>query len=117
MNLFNNKYRIPSARFPNWDYRKAGAYFITICTQNREYFFGEIIQNKMKMTTAGIIVKGCWYEIERLYPSVELGAFVVMPNHIHGILIIHDISNATQTLPNVEAVQKGSLFFLSKIHN
>ncbi len=94
---FKGKYRIPSARLANWDYANDGAYFITICTANRQHFFGECIDGKMKLTTAGIIVQGLWYDIPNHSPTVELGEFVVMPNHIHGILIL-DKSNV-ETLP------------------
>lgn len=88
MDKFNNKYRIPSARHPNWDYGNNGAYFITICVQNREYVFGDCIDGKMKLSTIGAIVQGFWYEIPRHFDFVELGEFIVMPNHIHGVLIL-----------------------------
>lgn len=90
MAKYQNKYRIESARLAGWDYRNDGAYFITICTHNRLHHFGVCLNGKMKLSTAGIIVQGCWYEIARLNPQVTLGKFVVMPNHIHGILILDD---------------------------
>ena len=86
---FNNKYRIPSARLQTWDYSAEGVYFITICTDNRTHFFGECANGKMKLTTVGAIVQGFWFEIPKHFPFVELGEFVVMPNHIHGIVIIN----------------------------
>jgi putative transposase len=104
MDKFKNKYRIPSARLPNWDYANDGAYFITICTANRQHFFGECVNGKMALTTAGIIVQGLWYDIPNHSPTVELGEFVVMPNHIHGILILDNskttpADNIVETLP------------------
>lgn len=93
MKKFRNKYRIPSARLPGWDYRHAGAYFITICTQNRTPFFGECPGGKMKLSTAGMIAQGCWYQIPFLKSHVTLGAFVVMPNHVHGIMILDEMEN------------------------
>ena len=86
---FQNKYRIPSARHPNWDYGTNGAYFITICTKDRQYFFGECADGKMKLSTLGAIVQGFWYKIPKHFPFIELDEFVVMPNHIHGILILN----------------------------
>ncbi len=86
---FQNKYRIPSARHPNWDYGTNGAYFITICTKNRQYFFGECEKGKMKLSTDGAVIQGFWYEIPKHFSFVELGEFVVMPNHIHGVLILN----------------------------
>lgn len=88
MAKYRNRYRIESARKPGWDYRNEGAYFITICTHNRIHHFGECNNGRMKLSTMGLIVQGCWYEIPRLNDPVRLGEFVVMPNHIHGVLIL-----------------------------
>jgi len=90
MDKYKNKYRIPSARLQNWDYRWAGAYFITICTQNREYYFGDIINGKMQLSNIGVIADILWHEIKNHAQNVELGEFIVMPNHIHGILILNN---------------------------
>lgn len=86
---FQNKYRIPSARLQNWDYRWAGAYFITICTQNREHYFGEIENGEMQLSPIGVIANVMWHEIKNHSKTIELDAFVVMPNHVHGILILN----------------------------
>jgi putative transposase len=88
MEKYQNKYRIPSARWQDWDYAWDGAYFITICTQNREHYFGEIIENKMVLSNSGTIADILWYEIKNHAKNIELDEFVVMPNHIHGILIL-----------------------------
>lgn len=85
---YQNKYRIESARLKNWDYGSNGAYFITICTKNREHYFGEIENKKMKLSELGKLAYEFWKEIPNHFPFVELGNFVVMPNHTHGILII-----------------------------
>ncbi len=87
-NKFKNKYRIKSTRLQNWDYGSNGMYFITICTQNREHFFGEIIDGKMQLTEIGKMAEKYWHEIPEHFPFVKLGEFVVMPNHMHGIIII-----------------------------
>ncbi len=88
MGKYKNKYRIASARAQWWDYGWNGAYFITICTQNREHFFGEINDGKMVLSSVGVIADILWHEIPNHSKFVELGDFVVMPNHIHGILIL-----------------------------
>ena len=88
MEKWNDRYRIPSARATWWDYSNNGSYFITICTRNMIRYFGEIENSKMKMTAAGAIVQGFWYEIPHHFPFTRLGEFIVMPNHIHGIIII-----------------------------
>lgn len=85
---FQNKYRISSIRAQWWDYGWNGAYFITICTQDRKHYFGEIQNDKMVLSEVGIIADILWHQIPIHHKNVELGDFVVMPNHIHGILII-----------------------------
>jgi REP element-mobilizing transposase RayT len=87
---YQNKYRVASARAEWWNYAWSGAYFITICTKNRRHFFGEIKNGKIHLSPAGIIANVLWYQIPFHAKNVELGAFVVMPNHLHGILILND---------------------------
>lgn len=89
MDKFQNKYRIASARLQNWDYGSNGSYFITICTQNREHFFGDIADGIMHLNEIGRLAEKFWLEIPDHFPFIELGNFVVMPNHTHGILIIN----------------------------
>lgn len=89
-NKFQNKYRISSARLQSWDYSKNGAYFITICTQNREHFFGKIVNQEMQLYELEKLAQQFWLEIPNYFPFIELGNFVVMPNHVHGILIINN---------------------------
>ena len=90
---YQNKYRIQSARLQNWDYGSNAAYFITICTQNREHYFGEIENNKMQLSEIGKMANKYWFEIPEHFPFVKLDAFVVMPNHIHGIIVIDKPNN------------------------
>jgi putative transposase len=94
MSKFQNKYRNESARAQWWDYGWNGAYFITICTKNREHFFGEIRNGKMELSPLGVIADILWHEIPNHVSFVELGDFVVMPNHIHGILILDNPDRA-----------------------
>ena len=104
MDKFKNKYRIPSARLKNWDYGSNGAYFITICTQNREHFFGEIADGKMQLNQMGQLAEKYWLEIPQHFSFIELGNFVVMPNHTHGILIINKMDDVVPPIsetPNV----------------
>ncbi|MBT6162056.1 MAG: hypothetical protein HOH81_10255, partial [Flavobacteriaceae bacterium] len=82
---FRGKYRIPSNRYKNWDYRNNGYYFITICTQNREHFFGKIVDDQMVLNELGEIVHTQWYASEKIRQNIFLDEFVIMPNHIHGI--------------------------------
>ena len=86
---FKNKYRIPSARLKNWDYGTNASYFITICTQEMHSFFGTVQDKQMHFSALGQMADQYWGEIANQFPYVELGNFQVMPNHIHGILIIN----------------------------
>ena len=79
-----------SIRLKGWDYSQAGAYFITICTQNRECLFGEIVDGEMRLNEAGNIARQCWDDIPIHFPHVDPDVFVIMPNHIHGIILIID---------------------------
>ena len=88
MDKFKNKYRIASARAPFHDYASDGAYFITICTKNRIPWFGAVKNGKMELSAAGLLAWECWLEIPEHFPFVSLGAFVAMPDHVHGIIII-----------------------------
>jgi len=85
---YKNKYRIPSARLQNWDYGWSGVYFITICTARMRHIFGEIRNEKMILSNLGVLADVFWHEIKNHAKFVELDAFVVMPNHIHGILVL-----------------------------
>ncbi len=77
-----------SIRLKGFDYSQAGLYFITICTHNRSCLFGEIQDGAMRLNDTGRIVSECWLEIPRHFPGVQLDAFVVMPNHIHCVVVI-----------------------------
>ena len=88
MDKFQHKYRIPSARLRNWDYGWNASYFVTICTANHECVFGEVANDKMTFSEIGKIAEQCWLEIPEHFPFVKLDVHVVMPNHVHGIVII-----------------------------
>lgn len=92
MKKFQDKYRIDSARLQNWDYGWNATYFITLCTQNRECYFGEITDGKMQLSEIGKMVHAEWIKTSGIRPdmNLELDEFVVMPNHFHGIIIIGD---------------------------
>ena len=87
-NKFQNKYRIPSARLQNWDYGSNAAYFVTICTQNRECFLGDILDGIMELSEIGEMAEKYWLEIPNHFPFIFLDCYIIMPNHIHGIIEI-----------------------------
>jgi REP element-mobilizing transposase RayT len=85
---FQNKFRNGSIRLQHWDYGWDAAYFITICSRDRENFFGKIQDGKMNLSGTGVVADVLWHEIPNHAKNVELGEFIVMPNHIHGIIIL-----------------------------
>jgi len=85
-----NKYNRKSTRLHGYDYTQAGAYFVTMVTYQRDFLFGEIVEEEMKLNEFGKIADECWLAIPDHFDHVELGAYVIMPNHVHGIIIIND---------------------------
>lgn len=77
-----------SIRLQGYDYTQAGAYFVTICTQGREYLFGEIADGQMRLNEAGRMLWNIWHEMPQCYTGLQIDGFVVMPNHLHGIVIL-----------------------------
>lgn len=79
-----------SPRLQGYDYSQAGAYFVTICTHQRLPIFGEICAGEMYLSPIGEIAVACWLELPDHFPQMELDVWVVMPNHMHGIIVIID---------------------------
>jgi putative transposase len=78
-----------SIRLRNYDYSQAGGYFVTICTHQRGCLLGEITDENTELSKIGKIAQECWFEIPKHFGDVQLDEFVVMPNHVHGIIIIN----------------------------
>lgn len=97
MSLYRNRYRIESARLPHWDYTTDAWYFITICTRDRQHFFGHIASRQMHLSTIGKIVAEEWQKTSEIRPSVTLDAWVVMPNHFHAIIGIQNGHSTVET--------------------
>ena len=76
-------------RIKDFDYSQPGGYFVTICTKHRLYLFGEIFREEMRLSSVCEIAKRFWLEIPKYFPNTELDEFVIMPNHIHAIIIIN----------------------------
>src|SRR5688500_11418873 len=74
-------------RLRGFDYRANRAYFVTICTAGRACVFGEVIGSEMRLSRRGMVVQDCWQDIPNHHSDVELDALVIMPNHVHGILL------------------------------
>ena len=80
-----------SIRLKNHDYSQSGAYFVTICTQDRKCLFGSIMDDEMILNDYGKIIEEKWLQIVGTHPEIDLGAYIIMPNHIHGIIEINPL--------------------------
>jgi REP element-mobilizing transposase RayT len=124
MEKFKNKYRIPSARSQWWDYGNNAAYFITICTHNMIHYFGEIspapveprliaaLEMRLIASLPGKIAESCWLDIPNHFPYAQLDSFVIMPNHVHGIIVINkqfttDNGNSVDVSNGLDELQIG----------
>ncbi|HEX2620974.1 MAG TPA: transposase [Phototrophicaceae bacterium] len=87
-----------SIRLKAYDYSQSGAYFVTICTHQRERLFGEVADGVMQLRVFGEIVQEEWLRTPQIRPEVEIDAFVIMPNHIHGIIVITGDGRTTSNL-------------------
>jgi len=92
MSVRKNKGRFRNIplRLANWDYRWNAAYYVTICTRNRKYFFGKVVKGEMQLSDIGVIAQQYWNDIPKHFSFVNANISVVMPNHIHGIIIINN---------------------------
>ncbi len=100
-----NKHQRRSIRLPGYDYVQSGAYFMTLCTQDHQCRFGRIEGEAMRLNRVGEIAAECWRTVPIHFADVELDVFVVMPNHVHGIIVIADAGEA----PNVRATHASPL--------
>ncbi|CAN5387649.1 transposase [soil metagenome] len=116
MDKYQNKFRISSARLKNYDYTNNGFYFITICTKERKHFFGQVTNDVMILNELGKITESCWSDIPKHSKLISLGEYIVMPNHVHGILIIDNTIETmygTSAVPNIAPVTKNQMSAIS----
>ena len=104
MELFETNEKDPrrkSMRLHDFNYATPSAYYVTICVEDRQCIFGTISEGAVVPSDRGTIAIECWREIPHKYPAIALDAYVVMPNHVHGVLLFPD---AGQALPNLGQV-------------
>ncbi|MEH1853110.1 MAG: transposase [Nostoc sp.] len=99
---YKGKYRIDSIRLPAWSYASNAGYFVTICTDGKKCFFGEVVQGEMQRSPIGEIAQKLWYEIPNHFSNCQIDSFCVMPNHIHGILLINQILEGDAMNPRTQ---------------
>ena len=97
-----------SLRLRGYNYSQPGAYSVTIVTQCRECLFGEVIDGRMILNDAGDLVKQAWENLPNRFPSVDLDAFIVMPNHLHGIIVVIE-GDTSRSAPNQKMPALGDI--------
>lgn len=106
-----------SIRLRGYDYSRNGAYFVTICSWNREVTFGDILDGKMRPNECGKIIDAAWSWLGQQYPYLELIGHVVMPNHFHGILLFDQSMGGSRTAPTQRAKHLGGILGAFKTHS
>ena len=101
-NIINRKHNRRSIRLKNYDYSEEGAYFITICTYKKFCVFGKQRDTMIKLSLIGDIVNRCWNAIPDHFPHTELDSHVVMPNHLHGIIVMSNTSIGVEIKTGVQ---------------
>ncbi len=99
MRSVSGSHRRTSIRSKGYDYLRPGVYFVTVCVSHRDCLLGEIIDGQMRINVTGQMVHSVWYEIPKHYAGVSLDAFVVMPNHIHGLIVIDAVAAGPRARP------------------
>jgi REP element-mobilizing transposase RayT len=97
----NTEHYRRSIRLQGYDYSQVGAYFVTVCVQNRKCPLGDILKDEMRLNDAGRMVERWWVELGNKFPSFELDEYVVMPNHFHGIIIIVGADLCVRPIPEI----------------
>jgi REP element-mobilizing transposase RayT len=110
MTLYKKKYRIESTRLKDWDYSRDGYYFVTICTQDKKCFFGDVIDEKVQLSAIGEIVADEWQKTPQIRKNVSLDTWIIMPNHVHGIIVINnDVETPRWGVSRICATQKAGM--------
>ncbi|MEE8484527.1 MAG: transposase [Nitrospinota bacterium] len=115
--LFANKYRIKTSRYKGWDYSKSGFYFVTICTKNFKHHFGNVETLRcnvsvpdIRLSIIGEIVKEEWLKTPVVRKNVDLDEWIIMPNHMHGIIAMGGKPNSKDVALSVPAEKKRTKF-------
>lgn len=107
------KFRRQTHRLVGYDYRQEGLYFITICTKDMEHFFGEVCNGEVQLSAAGIIAQQNWLAIPEINTHTWLHEFVVMPNHVHGIVEITEAFSGEVVIPAVSSLSNKNPYMAS----
>ena len=105
----SHRWRRRSIRLSGYDYRSDGVYFVTICTYHRSPLLGSIVHGTVRLSDIGRVVRSCWMEIPKHFPQVILDRFVVMPDHVHGLIVIQSGLLSAPLAPRFACAIRGSL--------
>jgi putative transposase len=109
MKFDSQKHHRRSIRLKEYDYAQPGGYFVTIVTYHRDLLFGEIVDGKMILNEFGCIMDECWRAIPDHFPNLKLGTYVVMPNHVYGIIVIRENISLSVGARHVSPLQETSI--------
>jgi len=96
------KHHRRSIRLQGYDYASAGGYYVTIVAWQRECLFGEVVNKEMRLSKFGLVAKQQWEKLPKRFPNIELGAYMIMPNHMHGIIVITDGRGTAESLNDLD---------------
>ena len=111
MTIYKNTYRIESARLRGYDYSQPGEYFVTICTGGMVEWFGKVVDGENKRNDIGEITRSLWMKIPEHHQHTMLDEFIVMPNHVHGIIVLCENNHGRDAINRVSTGGK------TKTHN
>jgi len=98
----SQKHHRRSIRLQGYDYASAGAYYVTIVTWHREFLFGEVVNKEIVLSKFGLVAKQQWEKLPKRFPNIELGVYMIMPNHMHGIIVITDGRGTAENLNDLD---------------
>ena len=104
MTIPSNERKRKTIRLQDFDYRQPGFYIATICVKDHRLMFGNIVNDKMQLNSVGQVALATWATLAQRFPGIELDAYIVMPNHVHGIIYLKEEQPILYKKPNTERV-------------
>ena len=96
-----------SIRLQEYDYSQPGVYYTTVCTRDRECLFGNVLDGQMPLNEAGQIIQSVWNGLPQFYEGIELDVFIIMPNHVHGVIVLRAVVGAIHESP-LQSIRESS---------
>jgi REP element-mobilizing transposase RayT len=111
MTLYKDRYRVETTRLKGWNCSSTGYYFVTVCTKEKECLLGEVVNGEIRLSRSGEIVAEEWQKTEQIRDNVTLNEWIIMPNHLHGVLIIEhsDVETTRRVVSTLKPNSLGSI--------